>query len=130
VRIVLRSIDGKEIFSRTITGYLTPVPSDVADSLYTRLKDRNPDARGIANQLRGVSYPLARGLLVGTDSSVWVEMNSSNGPQWLILDSRGRDLRTVTVNKTDEVMVVFRDHAFAARRDPDTGDEALVQLRW
>lgn len=130
VRIVLRSTDGVEVFRRTISGQLTSVPSTVADSLFARLKDRNPDAKSIANQLRGARYALSRSILVSADSSVWVEMNTTSGPRWRVLDRHGRDLRTVTVNAMDEVMVVFSNRAFAARRDPDTGNEAVIALHW
>jgi hypothetical protein len=130
VRVVLRSPEGSELFRRTISGPLTPVPARVADSVFARLNGRHPEASSIANQLRGVNYTFAKTILAGTDSSVWVQMETPRGVQWRVLDARGRDVRTVRVDARDEVMEVFANRALAARRDPDTGDEVVVELRW
>jgi hypothetical protein len=57
-------------------------------------------------------------------------MYAPSGREWHVVNGRGRKVAVVTARPTDEVAVVFTDRAFAIRRDPDTGVEEVVLLRW
>ena len=100
------------------------------ERLYQRLSRANSQAREYTDVLRGARLPLGIRVIAGSDSSAWVEMHSSRGKEWRVFDRRGAEVAVVSARPTDQVAVVYRDRAYAIRRDPDTGVEEVVLLRW
>lgn len=130
VQVTLTDDKGRRLFRQIVQGRAASIPASVADSVFGHLKERNPAAKQIADALRGAKYPLVRGIQVGSDSSVWLQMDSQHGVRWMVLDGRGNRISVVSPRPTDDIRVVGKDHAYAIRRNDDTGNEAVVLLRW
>jgi hypothetical protein len=130
VRLTLSSYTGTEIFHQDISGTALPVPDSTRERMFQRLSRANAQARAYTDVLRGARLPYGIRVIAGSDSSAWVEMYAPSGREWHVFNGRGRKVAVVTARPTDEVAVVFTDRAFAIRRDPDTGVEEVVLLRW
>jgi hypothetical protein len=100
LRVTRIGIEGDTLAATTLPLPPRPIPTHVRDSLFDR------DVRRLAGELRDEgrarrelgalrvpdSYPPVRGVVVGHDLRVWLQLEGENETRWLVLDPELRPL--------------------------------------
>jgi hypothetical protein len=125
----LRDHLGRSVYSSTLTEQSVEMSQQVRDSLVGWFSTRGPQGAKAASFLRNRKLPLVQRVVVGSDSVIWVLTNTRAGQRWVVLDSRGRIVRTVRPPKGLTIWSVWREGAWGVLEDA-SGGEAVVRVGW
>jgi hypothetical protein len=128
---------GKRLFERKIDYTPVPLPRALLDERYKRFEKAGPAqgypegyAKALVNHPVPTSYPPAKAIFVGRDSSVWIEMDQ--GPvaehRWKVLRRDGSVDFEVVFPANIKVMTAERGRAWAVESDADDL-QGLVRYR-
>jgi hypothetical protein len=90
----------------------------------------NPLAQeALASVIKPTTYAPLRGLVMGDDGTVWVELWSADRTRrWLGLDETGKELGTVTLPQHTSLRIATR-HMLWGIEGVDAGGSAIVRYR-
>ncbi len=117
---------GDTVFSRKYPYAGIAVPQHDVDSAIqfrvASVRTRIPEAVPILQAYHATVYPPLVSVLVGQDSSIWIEQNATvAGRPWLVLDAKGNPLGTVTVPSDLRIKVASRTTIWGMEGDPSRG---------
>lgn len=115
---------GATLYTRGYEFTPEPIPTRVADSVMARKRAR---LRGDAAALRALStvrvpyaYPPLQSILVGTDSTVWLEKRTTDAKRhWLALSPRGELAGTLTLPSSSTLIAATRRSIWVTEEDED-----------
>jgi hypothetical protein len=124
---------GDTLFSRRYDYAPIQIPRSVADSaIQARLGSRSlsPEQAAAIRSMRvPQSYPPLRGIVAGSDTTVWLERWTTDAERhFLVLDRRGVATASVQLSRNQRLVVGRTNEAWVVEED-STGRQSIVRLR-
>ncbi|MES2306918.1 MAG: hypothetical protein V4558_15550 [Gemmatimonadota bacterium] len=109
------------------------LPAKLFEAAVSKLTDPSRVPPDIASEIRGrlskpTFYPALSSLFIGRDGTIWAGRTGGEGISWLVIDSGGREIGTLTLSKALRVVAVAQGRMWAVETS-DSGVESIVQFR-
>ena len=120
-------------YARTYPFRPVPLPRARFDSADAAIKEKYKRFPGVAEAWPKVEapkwYPAVRGLIVGRDNTLWIEIQGAvPGHSWLVLNAKGSPVGQVKVPENVDLKVADRHNIWGLETDAD-GLEGIVRYR-
>jgi hypothetical protein len=124
---------GDTLFSRRYDYAPIQIPRSVADSaIQARLGSRSlsPEQAAAIRSMRVPQlYPPLRGIVAGSDTTVWLERWTTDAERhFLVLDRRGVATASVQLSRNQRLVIGRTNEAWVVEED-STGRQSIVRLR-
>lgn len=129
VLVTIWDSDGATVWSRSVPFEPVPLPATVVDSVFDIMRGFPPRFQeAFREQVRPPPvYPPLRGLLLGRDHSVWIEMMVRDGGRtYRVLTASGALMGTVPVSEGSRIAVAAMDRIWMIEQD-EVGVESIVR---
>lgn len=132
-RVTVIDDNGVVQYARTYPYTPVPLPRARFDSVDAAWKQKLKRFPGVAEAWPKVTapkwYPAVRGLMVGRDSTLWIEVQRAvPGHAWLVLDAKGRSVGQVKVSENVDLKVADLHNIWGLETDAD-GLQGIVRYR-